>query len=184
MSGCHRVDPSNDTPRRGRRLARGARRGSAPDTIHFCYKGAVSERKYRHRGYQDSGRTEPKPRPPQDRPKPDISQGPRGRGLGAPTQSAFRCRVCGTKQAVVGPVGAEATCSSCGNDLHTCSNCVYFDGARPNECRKPVLVRIVAKTKRNTCELYAPNTIQEFASDAVAKSADPRAAFDALFRKK
>ncbi|MGE5235049.1 MAG: hypothetical protein ACM3O7_01720 [Acidobacteriota bacterium] len=145
----------------------------------------MSDRKYKHRGYQDSGGYEER-KPParqQPGPKPGPEQGPRGRGLGAPTATVFRCRVCGAKQNAGVSLPLEATCDSCGNDLHTCSNCVNFDPSRPNECRKPILARIASKAKRNACELFAPNTVQEFAQDKAAVS-DPRAAFDALFKKK
>ncbi len=143
----------------------------------------MSDRKYRHRGYQDDAPREER-RPSQPRPKPGPEQGPRGRGLGAPTETVFRCRVCGNKQQVTGALPADAACSKCGNDLHTCSNCVNFDTSRPNECRKPILARIASKTKRNACELFSPNTIQEFAADKPSASSDPRAAFDALFKKR
>jgi len=142
----------------------------------------MEERKYKQRGYMESEpREERKPAAQRPREKPE---GPRGRGLGAPTATTFRCRVCGSKQQLAGTLAPDATCFDCNNDLHTCSNCVYFDGSRPNECRKPVLQRVAAKGKRNTCELFAPNTIQEFAADQVAPSSDPRAAFDALFKKR
>jgi len=99
--------------------------------------------------------------------------------------------MCGTRQQLAGPVAGDATCTNCSGYLHTCSNCAYFDTSRPNECRKPVLKRVTNKTKRNSCGLFAPNTVQEFGSDRpVAASPDggsvssPRAAFDALFKKK
>ncbi len=142
----------------------------------------MSERKYRQRGYMESEqRSESRPRPQGQRPHP-AERGPRGRGLGAPTSTVFRCRVCGEKHSVAG-VAVDSTCFRCGNDLHTCSNCAHFDTSRPNECRKPVLQRVVSKTKRNECSSFAPNTIQEFAAEPAA-SKDPRAAFEALFRKK
>lgn len=142
----------------------------------------MSERKYRQRGYQDGDRpSEPRPRP--QGPRPDrMETGPRGRGLGAPTSTVFRCRVCGEKHAVAS-VTFDSTCFRCGNDLHTCSNCSHFDTARPNECRKPVFQRVSNKSKRNRCEYFAPNTIREFTPEPAAAN-DPRAAFDALFRKK
>lgn len=150
----------------------------------------MPDRKYRHRGYQDEERHEER-RPPDSGPPRERPEGPRGRGLGAPTLTVFRCRMCGTRQQLSGAVGPESTCVSCGNDLHTCSNCIQFDTSRPNECRKPVVQRITNKTRRNACELFTPNTVQEFASDmpAVASPdggsvASPRAAFDALFKKK
>ena len=150
----------------------------------------MSDRKYKQRGYQEEERREerrPAPEGPRERP-----EGPRGRGLGAPTATVFRCRVCGSKQQVSGVLAPDAVCASCGNDLHTCSNCVNFDTSRPNECRKPVLQRIAAKSKRNTCELFTPNTVQEFGGELPPVTTspggprfnDPRAAFDALFKKK
>ncbi len=153
----------------------------------------MSDRKYSHRGYQDEDRRDERRedrRPPDAGPR-ERPEGPRGRGLGAPTVSVSRCRVCGTRQQVSGPVALDAVCASCGGDLHTCSNCAYFDTSRPNECRKPILQRVTNKTKRNACELFAPSTVQEFASDRPAAAApdgsmvdSPRAAFDALFKKK
>ena len=44
------------------------------------------------------------------------------------------------------------------SDLHTCSNCIYFDTSCSNECRKPVIERVVNKIKRNTCELFTPGS--------------------------
>jgi hypothetical protein len=146
----------------------------------------MSDRKYQHRGYQDSDRPAERrsEQPAQQQGPRERPEGPRGRGLGAPTETVFRCRICGTKQQVQGVLPVEATCSECGNDLHSCSNCQFFDTSRPNECRKPILQRVESKSKRNTCQLFTPKSVQEFASDARAASSDPRAAFDALFRKK
>ena len=150
----------------------------------------MPDRKYKHQGYQDDERRVERHTPDSSAPR-ERPEGPRGRGLGAPTLTVSRCRMCGTRQQLSGTIGLEATCTSCGNDLHTCSNCIHFDTSRPNECRKPVVLRITNKTRRNSCELLTPNTIQEFASDrpAVATpdgslASSPRAAFDALFKKK
>ena len=76
----------------------------------------------------------------------------------------------------------DATCSECGSDLHTCTNCTYFDSSAPNECRQPIETRIPSKSKRNECELFQAKTVQEFASDSegVAPS-DAKSAFDDLF---
>ena len=150
----------------------------------------MSDRKYKQRGYQDEERHEQPQRPTEERPR-ERPEGPRGRGLGAPTATVFRCRMCGTRQQLAGLLPFDAACSSCGNDLHTCTNCVHFDTSKPNECRKPVPQRVTNKTRRNGCELFTPNTVQEFASDRPANNAangtvvsSPRAAFDALFKRK
>jgi hypothetical protein len=149
---------------------------------------SMPDRKYRHRGYQDEERREEK-RPPAEGTPRERPEGPRGRGLGAPTVTVFRCRMCGSKREMVGSLPVDATCSNCGNDLHTCSNCMHFDTSKPNECRKPVLQRVTNKSKRNTCDLFTPNAVQEFASDRPSTggsgtSGSPRDAFDALFKKK
>jgi len=86
----------------------------------------------------------------------------------------------------MGTVEPETVCPRCGSDVHTCTNCAHFDGSRPNECRKPVPERIESKSKRNDCQLFSPAVAQEFATEARdggRPAADPRAAFDALFKK-
>lgn len=139
----------------------------------------MSDRKYKQRGYQeDAGGGEGRrgSRPPRER-----REGPRGRGLGAPTATVFRCAVCGAKQEAPGAGAAAATCVQCGTDLHTCTHCAHFDTSQPNECREPVPVRIKAKSKRNECELFAPKAAQEFEAGHESAS-DAKAAFDALFK--
>jgi hypothetical protein len=160
------------------------------------------DRKYRQRGYQDTGegggegRREGSSQPAGPRPKPD---GPRGRGLGAPTETVFRCAACGEKLdlALLIPAGAselpaDAACTRCGADLHSCSNCVNFDTGSRWECRRFAEIprRVDKKTKRNDCPLWTPKAVQEFGRDRdrpePASPKDPggaRAAFDALFKR-
>ena len=158
------------------------------------------EPKYRQRGYKDGDRDRSErgggaslSRGAQaPRPKPE---GPRGRGLGAPTETVFRCAACGEKRLVSIELGhadalaADATCSRCGGDLHTCSNCVNFDTAVHWECRRhaELPARVAKKRTRNECALFLPKTAQEFGSDRdrdrPAGPSDPRAAFDALFKR-
>ena len=126
----------------------------------------------------DDGESPRRERPAGARPR---REGPRGRGLGAPTAEAFRCAACGKAAAVPGATEFAASCSACGADLHSCTNCRHFDSSAPRECRKPVPERISAKGKRNECELYEPKVTIESASDS-DRPADPKAAFDALFK--
>ncbi len=135
-------------------------------------------RKYGQKGYQedyDRPRGE-RPKAPRERP-----EGPRGRGLGAPTATVFRCARCGAKGDPIDPANVLATCRQCGSDLHTCSNCLHFDTSARFECRQPISVRVASKTKRNECSFFAPKTVQEFGSES-SRPDDPRAAFDALFK--
>ena len=144
------------------------------------YNFAVSDRKYRQRGYQDAG-PDPDGRP-RRRPAPGErgSQGPRGRGLGKPSATVFRCSACGGRQPA-GGIDAEAVCSLCGADLHTCTHCRAFDPSAPNECREPIGERVRAKAKRNRCQRFAPRMTQEFAREAKSPEG-AKAAFEALFK--
>lgn len=138
----------------------------------------MGERKYRQRGYMEDDRPErsrgrrPGPRPERD--------GPRGRGLGAPTESRFQCAVCGRRASLAGPLAADAACRSCGAPLHTCTHCRHFDPSARFECRREVAQRIGRKAAANDCELFEPKEVKVFASEGGAPN-DPRAAFDDLF---
>jgi hypothetical protein len=139
----------------------------------------MSDRRYRQRGYQDEAPREerrgPKP-PPRER-----KEGPRGRGLGAPTATVFRCAVCGAKQEAPGGGAFAAACARCGGALHSCTHCGHFDTSAPNECAKPVPARIAAKAKANSCPLFEPKVAVEFGPEAPTPS-DAKSAFDALFK--
>ena len=142
------------------------------------------ERKYRHRGYQDSGGSPDPSRGPQGPPR-EKKEGPRGRGLGAPSETAFRCARCGEKRPVLDEIPVDATCAKCGTDLHTCSNCIHFDTSVRWECRKheEIPARIVKKSTRNECPLFTPKAAQEFAKESdKGNPGDARSAFDALFK--
>src|SRR3954453_13715290 len=94
------------------------------------------EPKYRQRGYRDSDRSSSGPRSSGPPPPREQKEGPRGRGLGAPTESVFRCAKCGEKRATADPIEVETVCTKCGTDLHTCTNCVHFATSARWECRK------------------------------------------------
>jgi hypothetical protein len=143
----------------------------------------MSDRKYRHRGYMDSQWEERERQREGQRRKEEERLAPKGRGLGTPTVSVFRCRLCGEKQPFVGQVPLEALCFKCKTPLHSCTHCAFFDTSAPNECLKPVLQRVANKNAANACQLFSPRLVQEFASEELSPK-DPRAAFDALFRKR
>lgn len=153
----------------------------------------MSDRKYKQSGYQDSGSSSrDSARPRGDRPsgaaRPaggarDPRDAPRGRGLGAPTASAFRCASCGELQSLAAAAGLTARCTGCGSDLHTCTNCAHFDPGAAAQCRKPQVELVARKSTANSCPEFEPRERQEFAAEKAAPAAkDPRAAFDALFK--
>jgi hypothetical protein len=142
--------------------------------------------KYRQRGYKDSEREEPRARSP-FAPPPPKKDGPRGRGLGAPDESVFRCNACGEKRPLLDEIALDTVCGRCGAALHSCSNCVHFDTSHRWECRQvqALAARVAKKNAANDCAAFALKTVQEFAKDRDkpnTPSNDPRAAFDALFK--
>lgn len=146
------------------------------------------DRKYRHRGYQssDESRDSPKSRGP-NAPPPPKKEGPRGRGLGVPNASAFRCPSCNTKRVMSDPIEIGARCSNCEEPLHCCAACTHFDTSTRFECRKfeEIPARIAKKRDGNECALFDPKTIQEFAAETPRGASTPseaRSAFDALFK--
>ena len=139
----------------------------------------MSDRRYRQRGYMDDGGERPQREHRSG--QPPRREGPRGRGLGAPTAEVFRCATCGQQAAAPGPSEITAACSACGSDLHTCTNCRHFDSSAPLECRKPVPKRIAGKARNNECDLFETKVTKEFGSDT-GRPTDPKAAFDALFK--
>ena len=74
----------------------------------------------------------------------------------------------------------DATCDSCGDDVHTCTNCSSFDTAARFECRQELAEPVRAKAKRNECELFSPKATQVFDTDKPSPD-DAKAAFDSLF---
>ena len=134
-------------------------------------------RKYRQAGYQDDERTSSRPAP---RRRPDR-EGPRGRGLGAPTRKVFRCRDCGAEQPLDRRTDADAVCE-CGAALHSCVNCAYFDTSARFECRQPIPERLPSKTRANDCEHWSEKVTVETDGGRGDGPSDPRAAFDALFK--
>ena len=150
----------------------------------------MSDRKYRHSGYQDDDRDR-EHKPERERPKTDgvrrYDSAPRGRGLGAPTRVAFKCARCGHELAEP-DISTDTTCSSCGDSLHSCSNCTFFNTGSRFECQKPITARVESKTKANECKFFKPKAVRDLKIETKGKagggsSNDPRAAFDALFKK-
>jgi len=145
----------------------------------------MGDRKYRHRGYQDSDHEERRPRAPYgERRPPGLEGGPRGRGLGSPQTVLFTCANCGQEVKAIGRIELDTACSGCGKPLHTCTNCSSFDPSERFECRKPVERRVEAKAKANDCPLYQPKSARDLRSAPPPTPDDARSAFDALFKKK
>lgn len=158
------------------------------------------DRKYRQRGYMESGREnssdrrEERPRPQGPRPPLDVT-GPRLPRM-VQAVAASRCFNCATM--LPPDVDFRGNCPKCNAPLHCCKQCVYFEPSTRFQCLKPIPVRISPKDAANNCELFKPKVT--VARDAVPgtqasghpltanipvprSASDARAAFDSLFRK-
>jgi len=154
------------------------------------------DRKYRQRGYMDSG-SEYRDRRPSDRPKPagpkppiDVT-GPRLPRL-LQNVVAARCFNCST--ALPADVDWKGKCPKCGVALHCCKQCAHFEPSTRFQCLKPIPLRIAAKDQANECELFKPRvTVARDAAPVTnhiptvpqppRSPNDARAAFDNLFKK-
>ena len=137
----------------------------------------MSDRKYSQRGYMDNERREERPKQPQS--KPREREGPR-----SPKMMAFgqkvKCAACGAT--VESNVSADAECPKCKASLHTCRMCAFFDPGARFECRKTIAARIVNKSARNDCDLFAARTVVERETSSSGPN-NPRQAFANLFKK-
>ncbi len=155
----------------------------------------MSDRKYKHKGYQDGGSygssySGGNNRPQGPRPEPQhqrIEGAPRGRTAGGFGPEAFKCNACGHIRQNLGDLTADETCLKCNADLHTCGNCRFFDATTLWECRADIKERVAGKHARNQCALFSPKIVRDLAADKGNKLLSPddaRKAFDALFNKK
>ena len=143
----------------------------------------MSDRKYRQRGYQDSGEDKQKGQQSQgERPAKKDTFGPRAIQMPA-RRSLSRCSQCGTVlENLSEPLGQ---CPKCGFELHSCKQCTYFDPSSRFECMQPVKERIARKDARNECTLYSIRVMveKETSTPSTARPLDARQAFENLFKK-
>ncbi len=148
----------------------------------FVFGVALSDRKYRQHGYQDSGGDREK-FSPQQRPARKDTFGPRPLQMPG-THSVSRCAQCGTLLTMLSePLGQ---CPKCAFELHSCKQCTYFDPSRRFECMQQVLERVVKKDARNHCPSFSISVRVEKQTSTGSSSAstpnDARKAFDSLFK--
>lgn len=147
----------------------------------------MSDRKYKQRGYMESERSSGSssgPRPPL---KERLEGSPRGRTAGGFGPEVFRCARCGKLQQAFGEVATDSLCE-CGADLHTCTNCKFFDTSARWECRADIPARVAPKDARNECELFTPRIVKDLTADKGSGGRpqtpdDARKAFEDLFKK-
>ncbi len=143
------------------------------------------DRKYRQRGYQDSGRDQTEHRFSQRPPSAQRNEifGPRTPLMPA-SRSVVRCSGCGTVLSSQGAEGLDirGKCPKCGAEIHSCRQCAFFNAEARFECTQPITLRIARKDIKNDCKYFTPRTTVERQTGSSA-SIDPRQAFENLFKK-
>lgn len=148
------------------------------------------ERKYRQKGYQQDESSERKEPSKTERPKQEVGYGSRpSPRIETRYMEVVRCSNCSTIVESVGSIGFNDQCKKCGEDLHSCKNCRYFDPGARFECQKPIEIRVAKKFEGNMCLQFATKVSIEKQQPqeqkkATKEPASPgRVAFDALFKK-
>lgn len=153
----------------------------------------MSDRKYKHSGYQDGGGfskqsgSSSSPQTPRPEPQRQRLEGaPRGRTAGGFGPEAFKCNKCGHLRQSLVDLTPEDTCDRCGADMHTCGNCRFFDTTTLWECKENIPARVSGKHVKNECTFFQPKIVRDLAADKSKQPQTPddaRKAFDALFKK-
>ncbi|MBI5376895.1 MAG: hypothetical protein HZA77_15795 [Candidatus Schekmanbacteria bacterium] len=80
-------------------------------------------------------------------------------------------------------VSINGTCHWCGNDLHCCLNCKYFDESKPNKCSEPESEWISNRERRNYCSFfeYRLESYEGFPGEKLKEELKKKA--DSLFKK-
>ncbi|MGB9237100.1 MAG: hypothetical protein WCC04_22050 [Terriglobales bacterium] len=144
----------------------------------------MSDRKYRQRGYQDSGKereVERKSEKPAG-PRRDNTFGPRPLNMPG-TRTVSRCAECGALLENLSETAGQ--CPKCGFELHSCKQCEHFDPSSRFECNQKIVERISPKDKRNDCSFYSMRVRleKETSSKPAQRPNDARQAFENLFKK-
>jgi hypothetical protein len=93
------------------------------------------------------------------------------------------CFKCGTEWKGAGKPGRRDACVRCGADLHVCLNCSFYDPVKPRQCRNDNVELVRDKDLTNFCDEFAFSERQASAPPAGGKPAQPRQAWDSLFKK-
>jgi hypothetical protein len=92
-----------------------------------------------------------------------------------------RCYRCGESLAALTlPLSRQDECPGCGNYLHVCKMCVYFDPRVPRQCREDGAEEVRDKDRLNFCDWFKPSETA-FDPDRKAEEDEARAALEALF---
>ena len=152
------------------------------------------DRKYRQRGYQDSGSDrQDRPRSPQ---RNDLSSDEKlhrkglRHAIDRDAREVVRCHNCGRSVSNSGVISRETECPNCRAALHCCRICLHFDTAARHQCRTKIQTPVGDKTRANDCTLFEARLVLDSTGRRSASgsgsgpaSNDPRSQFENLFKR-
>lgn len=150
------------------------------------------DRKYGHKGYQDSSRDDrarerkrtppPTPLTPEER----AQQRSLRHAVSREANEVMRCPNCGRSIVASGTVGFESACPHCAAPLHACRACRNFDTSARWECRAAITAPVTEKSKANSCTLFEARLVLDATGKRAAPSGasnDPKSQFENLFKR-
>jgi hypothetical protein len=149
------------------------------------------DRKYGHKGYQDSSRDDRDrdrkrapvtPLTPEER----AQQRSLRHAVQREANEVLRCPNCGKNVAASGAVSTETRCPHCAAPLHACRACLHFDSSARWECRAPITAPVADKSKANTCASFAARLVLDATGKRTGTSGtsnDPKSQFANLFKR-
>ena len=150
------------------------------------------ERKYGHKGYQESSREDRnrdrKHGPPTTplTPEEKAQQRSLRHAVQREANEVMRCPNCGKNVTASGAVSSETRCPHCGSSLHACRACQHFDSSARWGCRAPITAPVADKSKANTCASFAARLVLDTTGKRTGSSGssnDPKSQFENLFKR-
>ena len=92
-----------------------------------------------------------------------------------------KCVFCGEEINLEFKIGRRDECTKCGNDLHACVQCRFYDRSYHNQCRENQASQVADKEKSNFCEFFEFGRDVGYENKAVDSS---KKKLDDLFKKK
>lgn len=150
------------------------------------------ERKYGHKGYQDSSRDDRdrdrKHSPPTNplTPEERAQQRSLRHAVQREANEVMRCPNCGRNVAASGAVSSETRCPHCAAYLHACRACQHFDTGSRWECRAPITAVVTDKSSANSCTSFSARIVLDTTgkrTGSPGSANDPKSQFDSLFKR-
>jgi predicted RNA-binding Zn-ribbon protein involved in translation (DUF1610 family) len=148
------------------------------------------DRKYGHKGYQESSRDDRdrKSGPPAAPLSPEERAQQRSlrHAMQREANEVLRCPNCGRNVPASGAVTSESRCPHCGTSLHSCRACRNFDSSARWECLAPIAAPVAEKSKANSCTSFAARLVLDATGKRTGTSGssnDPKSQFDSLFKR-